>query len=127
MWRVSGVDSVTKFSEVTGKFVSENLPVLNDITDGTGKLFHMLQISQPVFSKPVQAYLSLTLRSIDPELPVSFHIILKGPKQSSYSRETINSQMYIGLKNEGTAHFDPRQKKTSQIQSPRQRIAQTSS
>lgn len=106
-----GIESVTKFSdEVIGHFASENLPVPGNITDGTGKLYHVLKISQPgtVFSKLVQAYLSLTPHSICPERAVSCHTILKGPKQSSYSREAINSRMYIALNSGGTAHFDPR-------------------
>lgn len=80
-------------------FASENLPVPGSITDGTGKLYHMLKISQrgTVFSKLAQAYLSLTPHSIGPELAVSCHTILKGPEQSSYSREAINSQIYYSL------------------------------
>lgn len=127
-----GKDCITEFSdEVLGHFSSENLPVPGNITDGTGKLYHMLKISQSgtVFSKLVQAYVSLTPHSIGPERAVSCHTILKGPKQSSYSREAINSRMYIALNSSGTAHFDPRpavakflQKKTAQIQSSRQRI-----
>ena len=106
-----GADSVIKFSdEVLGHFSSENLPVPSNIADATGKIYHMLKISQPgtVFSKLVQAYLSLTSHSIGPERAVSCHTIIKGPKQSSYSREAINSRMYIALNSGGTAHFDPR-------------------
>lgn len=36
------------------------------------------------------------------------HTILKTNKQSSYSREAINSRMYIALNGTGTALFDPR-------------------
>lgn len=32
----------------------------------------------------------------------------KGPKQSCYSREAINSRMFIALNGNGTASFDPR-------------------
>ena len=66
----------------------------------------MLKISQPGtdFSKLVQAYLSLTPHSIGPEWAVSCHTIIKGPKQSSYSREAINSRMYIAL-NSGGLHI----------------------
>ena len=66
----------------------------------------MLKISQPgtVFSKLVQAYLSLSPHSIGPEQAVSCHTIIKGPKQTSYSREAINSPMYIAL-NSGGLHI----------------------
>ena len=70
----------------------------------------MLKISQPgtVFSKLVQAHLFLTPHSIGHEWAVSCHTIIKGPKQSSYSREAINSRMYMALNSGGTAHFDLR-------------------
>ena len=73
-------------------------------------MYHMLKISQPgtIFSKLVQAFLSLTPHSIGPERAMSCHTIPKGPKQSCYSRDAINSRMYIALNSSGTAHFDPR-------------------
>jgi hypothetical protein len=43
-----------------------------------------------------------------PERAVSVHTTLKTAKQSSYSREAINSRMYIALNGEGTALFNPR-------------------
>ena len=58
-----------------------------------------------VFSKLVQTFITLTPHSIAPEHAVSCHTILKGPKQSCYSREAINSRMYID--SIGTAHFGP--------------------
>ena len=61
-----------------------------------------------IFAKLVQAFLSLTPHSIGPERAVSCHTILKGPKQSRYSRDAINSRMYISLNSGGTAHFDLR-------------------
>jgi hypothetical protein len=104
-----GTDCITQYcDEIIGHFVSGKLPAPDTTT--TGKLFHMLKISVPgtIFAKLVQAFLSLTPHSIGPERAVSCHTILKGPKQSSYSRDAINSRMYISLNSGGTAHFDPR-------------------
>jgi len=93
-----GTDCITQYcDEIIGHFVSGKLPAPDTTT--TGKLFHMLKISVPgtIFAKLVQAFLSLTPHSIGPERAVSCHTILKGPKQSSYSRDAINSRMYISL------------------------------
>jgi len=102
--------NLSQFSdEVLGLYASENLPAPRNITDFTGKLYY-LKISTPntLFSKLVQTYISITPHSCGPERAVSCHTILKTNKQSSYSREAINSRLYIALSSSGTAHFDPR-------------------
>lgn len=95
--------------EIIGLYAAENLPAPRDITDFTGKLYYYLKISVPntLFSKLVQTYISLTPHSCGPERAVSCHTILKTNKQSNYSREAINSRLYIALNSSGTAYFDP--------------------
>lgn len=103
--------NLSQFSdEVLGLYASENLPAPRNITDFTGKLYYYLKISTPntLFSKLVQTYISITPHSCGPERAVSCHTILKTNKQSNYSREAINSRLYIALNSSGTAHFDPR-------------------
>ncbi|KAE9527914.1 hypothetical protein AGLY_012738 [Aphis glycines] len=103
--------NLSQFSdEVLGLYAAENLPAPRNITDFTGKLYYYLKISTPntLFSKLVQTYISITPHSCGPERAVSCHTILKTNKQSNYSREAINSHLYIALNSSGTAHFDPR-------------------
>lgn len=91
-------NNVSEFSdEIIGLYASESLPVPQDITDSTGKLYYYLKISvsKTIFSKLVQAYISLTPHSCGPERAVSCHIILKTNKQTAYSREAINSRLFI--------------------------------
>lgn len=102
---------LSQFSdEVIGLYAAGNLPAPRNITDFTGKLFYYLKISasNTLFSKLEQTYISLTPHSCEPKRAVSCHTILKTNKQSNYSRETINSRLYIALNSSGTAHFDPR-------------------
>lgn len=76
----------------------------------TAKLFYYLKVSPPhsVFSKLVQSYISVTPYSSGPERAVSVHTTLKTAKQSGYSRNALNSRMYIALNGIGTALYDPR-------------------
>ncbi|KAL4141599.1 hypothetical protein QTP88_004215 [Uroleucon formosanum] len=93
--------NLSQFSdEVLGLYAAENLPAPRNITDFTGKLYYYLKISTPntLFSKLV----------CGPERAVSCHTVLKTNKQPNYSREAINSHLYIALNSSGTAYFDPR-------------------
>jgi len=56
----------------------------------------------------VQSFISLTPHNVGPERAISVHTTLKTNKQSSYSREAINSRRYIALNGIGTALFDPK-------------------
>ena len=73
-------------------------------------IYHLLKISVPgtIFGKLFSSFAALLPHSIGPEHAVSCHTTLKGPKQSCYSREAINSRMAIALNSCGTAFFDPR-------------------
>lgn len=108
---VFGRESAIKIcDELAGHFAAGDLPVPINITDNTGKLYHFLKIAPcgTVTSKLAQAYICLTPHSIGPERAVSCHTIIKTSKQSSYSKEAVNSRMYIALNGTGTAYFDPR-------------------
>lgn len=106
-----GKDKVSQFTDdVLQLYASEKLPPSSTMTSSTAKLYHCLKVSQPhsIFSKLVQAYVSLTPHSAGPERAVSVHTNLKTVKQSNLSREALNSRMYIALNGTGTAFFDPR-------------------
>ena len=106
-----GSNAVKIFSqEVISLFAAESLPAPSNLNNLTGILYHFLRVSErgTYFSKLVETYISLTPHSSNAERAVSYHTALKGPKQSSLSREAINSRMYIAINSPGTAHFDPR-------------------
>ena len=106
-----GEAAVTEFSEeVIGHSAAGNLPDPSHVSDETAKIYHFIKVSvgDTFFSKLVQSYASLSPHSIGPERALSCHTALQGPKQSSYTREAINSRMAIALNSTGTAHFDPR-------------------
>ena len=107
-----GSAAVASFcDEVIGHFESGTLPIPEiQSSSGTAQLYHLLKISVPgtIFGKLVSSYAALSPHSIGPERAVSCHTTLKGPKQSCYSREAINSRMAIALNSCGTAFFDPR-------------------
>ena len=111
-----GSEAVAPFcDEVIGHFESGNLPVpeiqsSSSTYSGTAQLYHLLKISVPgtIFSKLVCSFAALSPHSSGPERAVSCHTALKGPKQSCYSREALNSRMAIALNSCGTAYFDPR-------------------
>lgn len=106
-----GEDAVSSFTDdIVSLYSAKKLPPPPEMNTSTGKLFYYLKVSTPhsVFSKLVQAYISLTPHSAGPERAVSVHTTLKSSKQSSYSREALNSRMYIALNGVGTPFFDPR-------------------
>lgn len=108
---IFGKDKVSDFTDdVVELYAVEKLPPSSIMTSSTAKLYHCLKVSQPhsTFSKLVQSYVSLTPHSAGPERAVSVHTTLKTNKQSSLSREALNSRMYIALNGVGTAFFDPR-------------------
>lgn len=80
------------------------------MNNATAKIYHHLKVSTPfsIFSKLVQSYISLTPHSAGTERAISVHTTLKTNKQSSYSREAINSRMYIAFNGIGTVYYDPR-------------------
>lgn len=95
-----GNENVTTFhDEVIGLYATDKLPCPINITDPTGKLYYYLKIisSTTFFAKMVQVYTTITPYSCGPERAVSCHTILKSNKQSCYSRDAINSRMYIAL------------------------------
>ena len=97
--------------EVIGHFESGTLPIPEiQSLSGTAQLYHLLKISVPgtIFGKLVLSFATLSPHSIGPERAVSCHTTLKGPKQSCYLREAINSRMATALNSCGTAFFDPR-------------------
>lgn len=59
-------------------------------------------------SKLVQMYMRLRPHSSGPKRTMSVHTILKTSEQSSYSRNTLNSRMYIALNGVSTTFVDPR-------------------
>lgn len=106
-----GKEKLSDFTDdVVELFATEKLPASSSLTSSTGKLYHFLKVSQPhsIFRKLVQSYISLTPHSAGPERAVSVHTTLKSNKQSSLSREALNSRMCIALNGIGTAFFDPR-------------------
>ena len=106
-----GKDKVSDFTDdVVGMYAVGKLPPSSDMTSSTAKLYHYFKASQPhsTFNKLVQSYVSLNPHSADPERAVSVHTILKSNKQSSFSREALNSRMYIALNGVGTSFYDPR-------------------
>lgn len=106
-----GEDSIETFiDEIVDFFACEKLPPPNDLNEATAVLYHFLEVSEPgtIFSKLVQTFVALTPHSSGPERAVSIHTTLKSNKQSSLSRNAINSRMYIALNGAGTALFDPR-------------------
>lgn len=61
-----------------------------------------------MFAKLIQAYPTITLNSCGPERAISCNSILKTNKQSCYSRDRVNNEMYIAINCTGTTKFDPR-------------------
>lgn len=89
-----GEHAVSSFTDdVISLNAAEKLPPSPEINNSTAKIYHYLKVSKQssIFTKLVQAY------SAGPERTVSVHTTLKTNKQSSYSREAINSRMYIAL------------------------------
>jgi len=108
---IFGNENVSTFcNEIIGLYATDKIPCPINITDPTGKLYYYLKISSSTifFAKLIQAYATITPHSCGPERAVSCHTILKSNKQSCYSRDAINSRMYITLNSTGTANFDPR-------------------
>lgn len=106
-----GEHSISSFTDdVISLYAAEKLPLPLEMNSSTAKLFHYLKVSTPgsVLSKIVQTYICITPHSAGPERAVSVHTALKSNKQSSYSREAMNSRMYIALNGKGTALYDPR-------------------
>lgn len=87
-------------------YAAEKLPPPQEMNNSTAKIYHYLKVSS-IFSQMVLSFISLTSYSAGPERAdhVSVHTTIK---QSSYSREAINSRMYIALYGIGTALFHPR-------------------
>jgi len=105
-----GEHAVSYFTDdVISLYAAEKLPPCLEMNSSTAKIYHYLKVSKQssIFSKLVQSFIGLTPHSAGPERAVSVHTILKTNKQSSYSREAINSRMYIALNGTGTALFDP--------------------
>ncbi|KAL4148449.1 hypothetical protein QTP88_002689 [Uroleucon formosanum] len=106
-----GEHAVSCFTDdVISLYAADKLPPPLEMNNSTAKMYHFLKVStqSSIFSKLVQSFISLTPHSAGPERAVSLHTTLKTSKQSSYSREAINSRMYIALNGIGTALFDPR-------------------
>jgi len=76
-----------------GLFAASKLPVPATYNDNTAKLYYILRMSMKgtFFSKLVHSYIAVCPHSCGPEWAVSCHTILKGSKQSRYSREGLTA------------------------------------